>query len=583
MTPGQPTTAPRTPSALDALADRYVEEVCALSPFTATFTGVPGHESEVDDVSPDGFAARAELDRRTLAALDGVAPVDGVDRVTLAAMRERLGLAVELADARHDRGGPALANAIESPLQAVRDVFDLMATATPEDWAAVAARLHRVGEVLAGTRASLAEVAGSPDRSLRPARRQVAACAEQCDALADPTAGQLAAKVAGARLGGEGRSGGAPLPGALTADLGAGLRAAASAFAEHARALREQVHPAAREDDAVGPEAYALHSRFHLGARVDLAETYAWGLAEVDRLRAEMREVAQRIVPGGSVRDAVAALDADSARQVHGTGALRAWMQELSDAAVAGLADVHFDVPPPARRLECRIAPSASGGIYYTPPSEDFSRPGTMWWAVPEGVTTFGTWAERTTVFHEGVPGHHLQIAQTLYRAGLLNRWRRLLCWVSGHGEGWALYAERLMADLGWLDDPGDRLGMLSGSLFRAARVVVDIGTHCGFEAPAALTGGAAGRWDADLMWTYLRELSTESEPVLRFEHLRYLGWPGQAPSYKVGERLWLDLREQVRAREGEAFELRAFHRRALDVGSVGLDVLSGALLEPAR
>ncbi|CAA9414375.1 MAG: hypothetical protein AVDCRST_MAG35-1621, partial [uncultured Quadrisphaera sp.] len=218
----------RTPTPLDALADRYVDDACALSPFTATFAGVPGHESEVTDVSPEGFAARAELDRRTLAALDGVAPVDDVDRVTLAAMRERLGLAVELADTGHDRGGPALVNAIESPLQTVRDVVDLMATSTADDWAAVAARLHRVGEVLAGTRASLAEVATSPDPALRPTRRQVAACAEQCDALADPTTGQLAATVAGAGL-----DGGAPLPAALTADPDAGLRAPPSAFAEH--------------------------------------------------------------------------------------------------------------------------------------------------------------------------------------------------------------------------------------------------------------------------------------------------------------------------------------------------------------
>ena len=108
-----------------------------------------------------------------------------------------------------------------------------------------------------------------------------------------------------------------------------------------------------------------------------------------------------------------------------------------------------------------------------------------MWWSVPEGVTEFDTWRELTTVYHEGVPGHHLQIAQTVYRAELLNRWRRLASWISGHGEGWALYAERLMADLGYLDDPADCLGMLDGQSMRAARVVLDIGVHCGFPAPA--------------------------------------------------------------------------------------------------
>jgi uncharacterized protein (DUF885 family) len=250
-------------------------------------------------------------------------------------------------------------------------------------------------------------------------------------------------------------------------------------------------------------------------------------------------------------------------------------MQQLSDAAVESLAGTHFDVPEPVRRLECRIAPTHDGGIYYTGPSDDFSRPGRMWWAVPEDVTWFSTWRETTTVYHEGVPGHHLQVAQTVYRRALLNRWRRLGCWVSGHGEGWALYAERLMADLGFLDDPGDRMGMLDGQRMRAARVVVDIGVHCGLPAPAELGGGV---WDADKAWAWFRTKASMPDSVKRFELDRYLGWPGQAPSYKVGERLWLSLREEVRAREGDRFDLAAFHRRALDVGSVGLDVLADAL-----
>jgi uncharacterized protein (DUF885 family) len=198
-----------------------------------------------------------------------------------------------------------------------------------------------------------------------------------------------------------------------------------------------------------------------------------------------------------------------------------------------------------------------------------------MWWSVPLGITAFGTWRETTTVFHEGVPGHHLQVGQTMVRSALLNRWRRLMCWVSGHGEGWALYAERLMADLGYVDDPADRLGMLDASAFRAMRVVGDIGTHCEFEAPAELGGGT---WDADKLWQWVTAHARQDREMLEFEHLRYLGWPGQAPAYKVGERLWLQARDEVRRREGDAFDLKAFHRRALDIGSVGLDVLSGAL-----
>ena len=96
-----------------------------------------------------------------------------------------------------------------------------------------------------------------------------------------------------------------------------------------------------------------------------------------------------------------------------------------------------------------------------------------MWWSVPEGQDTFHTWQELTTVHHEGVPGHHLQLGSALVQEDL-NLWRRAVTWNSGHGEGWALYAEQLMAELGYMDDPGFRMGMLDAQRLRAARVVVD-------------------------------------------------------------------------------------------------------------
>ena len=132
------------------------------------------------------------------------------------------------------------------------------------------------------------------------------------------------------------------------------------------------------------------------------------------------------------------------------------------------------------------------------------------------------------------------------------------------------------MADLGFLDDPGEFMGMLDSQSLRAARVVLDIGIHCELPAPAEVGGGA---WDYDKAWRFLTAHCSAAEGFLRFELDRYLGWPGQAPSYMIGQRLWLQLRDEVRAREGDAFDLKAFHRRALDIGSVGLDVLRQAVL----
>lgn len=159
------------------------------------------------------------------------------------------------------------------------------------------------------------------------------------------------------------------------------------------------------------------------------------------------------------------------------------------------------------------IAPTNEGGIYYTGPTDDFSRPGRMWWSVPEGVDSFDTWRELTTVYHEGVPGHHLQIAQAVYNRAELNAWRRLLAGSSGHAEGWALYAERLMEQLGYLDDPADRLGMLDGQRMRAARVVLDIGVHLG---KPRLDG--EGVWDADYALEFMRQNVNMPDEFIRFE-----------------------------------------------------------------
>ncbi|MFC6342741.1 DUF885 domain-containing protein, partial [Nocardioides hankookensis] len=357
-------------------------------------------------------------------------------------------------------------------------------------------------------------------------------------------------------------------------------RAASAAYADLGRWIETELAPRGLEKEAVGPERYALASREFLGAAVDLEETYAWGWQELKRLTDDMVATSNRIVPGGSIPDAVAALDADPARQLGSREEFRDWMQQLADRTISDLADVHFDIPEPIRGIECCLAPTNDGGVYYTGPSEDFTRPGRMWWSLPDDSDQLTTWREVTTVYHEGVPGHHLQVGQTVYRADMLNRWQRMLCWVSGHGEGWALYSERLMDELGYLEDPGDRLGMLDMQGFRAARVIVDIGLHLELTIPEDNPFGwrPGERWTPDLVFEFMRIHSRMDDAMLRFEVLRYLGWPGQAPSYKVGERIWLEARADAQARHGADFDLRAFHRAALDLGSIGLDPLRASL-----
>ncbi|MDU0864627.1 DUF885 domain-containing protein [Actinomyces urogenitalis] len=560
----------RRPTAVDEVAERYMTRLCELSPEFAVAVGLPGKRGVLDGYSPEALQEATELDRSTLAELDGVQLADDVDRVTVAAMRERLGVGVELADAGERLR--ALDN-IASPIQGLRDLFDNLPTATEEDWSDFASCLRDVPRALSEYATSLRLAASRGDVA---ARRQVRACIEQARDQAGAATSSYTTLIGQARL-----ADGAELPEALKADLEEASAAARQGYEDVARMLEAEIEPRSGEADGVGRERYARFSREFLGAVVDLDETYEWGRERLAAIDAEQREIASRLYgPGTSVREALDRLNEDPARSIHGTKALQQWMQETSDAAITALDGTHFDIPAPLRTLECMIAPSATGGIYYTGPSDDFSRPGRMWWSVPEGTDTFAAWQERTTVFHEGVPGHHLQVGMQTYVRDELNSWRRLGCWVSGHGEGWALYAEKLMADLGFQDDPGDRMGMLDSQRLRAARVVLDIGVHLGKERPAELAclpGVGEGRWDYGSAWAFLRENVAMSEGFLRFELDRYLGWPGQAPSYAVGQRLWEQVRDEAVAR---GTSLKNFHMRALRLGSVGLDVLRQALAD---
>jgi uncharacterized protein (DUF885 family) len=539
------------------IADRYVAQIADLDPVMATSAGIAGHDHEMTDISLSGFAARHELNQATVAALTAAEPATDRERVARTAMLERLGLALE----EYEAGETTRElNVIASWIQSVREVFDLMPIDGDDAKHNIAARMAAVPRAYADLQRTYAAAVadGRP-----PVRRQVIECARQCADWSAPGTGFYYDLVE--------RTG---ATGALRSELAAAAEAASKATGELGQFLETALLPVASERDAVGRDRYALASRYFLGAAVDLDEAYAWGLEEVRRIEAEMARVAGLIVPGGTVAEAVAALDADPARRLTGRDSLRSWMQELADATISALHGTHFDIPEPARRIEAMIAPTSEGGIYYTGPSEDWSRPGRMWWSVPAGIEQFATWQEITTVYHEGVPGHHLQVSQAVFEKESLNRWQRLLCFVSGHGEGWALYAERLMEELGFLEDPGALLGMLDAQLLRATRVVVDLGVHLQLAIPPGTGWHDGETWNADLAWDYLRSRVHMEDAMLRFELNRYLGWPGQAPAYKLGERIWFQAREDARQRKGADFSLREFHSKALSLGSLGLDPL---------
>jgi uncharacterized protein (DUF885 family) len=550
----------RNPTAIDQIADAYLDWMVAESPSYATYIGRPGGEDKLDDESPEAHAKAAAKAADVLKQLAAAEAADDTDRVTKDAMQRTLQLAIDSHDAGLWRRNM---NVIASPAQGIRDIFDLSPTATEQDWVNLTGRSNAVEGAIEGYIETLREGIRAKDT---PARRQVEQVLEQAKGLAAAD-GFFQKFAAGAKAGDT------ELPAALKADLERAAQNAADAYGKLSRFLAEELLPVATHEDAIGRERYALLSQAFVGAKLDLDETYEWGREELARVAAEQAKVANEIKPGASVKEAIEHLNNDASRKLHGTDELQRWMQKLSDKAIEDLGKSHFDIAEPLRHLECMIAPSNSGAIYYTGPSDDFSRPGRMWWSVPEGVTEFDTWRETTTVYHEGVPGHHLQVAQQTYNREELNSWRRLASWTSGHGEGWALYAERLMEELGYLEDPGDRLGMLDGQRMRAVRVVLDIGVHLG---KPRLDG--TGKWDFEYALAQMTENVNMSPEFIHFETNRYFGWPGQAPSYKVGQRIWEQLRDEARAKAGDSFDIKAWHKRALNLGGLPLDTLRYAL-----
>lgn len=549
----------RPATEIDKLADHYVAQSLQLSPTLVTATGLPGaSETEFDDYSPAGVEAQADLDLQTLQQLETLTPQDETDRITVAAMQERLGLARE----NYEAGEFGELNVISTPLQDVQQTFDLMGQSTLEDWRTIAARLKTVPKALSTWRETLKlRAQQGPDT----ARRQVLLCAAQAEDCAGDSSPFLDLAKRGTAAFAD-----------LETDLADGASAAQQAYRELAEFLRTEILPHAVESDAFGRERYQRRIREFVGAEVDLDETYEWGLSELARIKSEQEKIAQELYgPGVSIREAMDRLNQDPQRTIHGTADLQRWMQETSDRAISALQGSHFDIPEPLQNLECMIAPSATGAIYYTGPSDDFSRPGRMWWSVPEGTDTFAAWQEKTTVFHEGVPGHHLQLGMTTYLRDQLNTWRRQLCWVSGHGEGWALYAESLMAELGFQEDPGDYMGVLDSEQLRTARVALDIGVHLQKETPAEYRE-ISPNWTRDVAWEFLRENLAMESSFLEFELNRYLGWAGQSPAYKIGQRIWRQLRAE--AEKQPDFNLKDWHMKALSIGSVGLDVLRAAL-----
>ncbi|MGW1590119.1 DUF885 domain-containing protein [Streptomyces sp. NPDC002386] len=545
------------------VADAYVDDLIALDPVTGTYLGVKESSTRLPDFSPAGQEALAELMRTTLARLDEAERRPGADsdveRRCGRLLRERL--TAELAVHEADEHLRAVGN-MSTPGHSVRDVFTVMPAQTEEDWAAIAQRLRAVPAAVAGYRESL-EL--GLERKLYAAPRPTATYIGQLSEWTDTD--------------GKGRGWyedfAAAGPDALRAELDEAARTATAALAGLRDWMRDVYAPAVEgAPNTVGRERYARWARYFNGTDLDLDEAYAYGWSEFHRILGEMKLEAEKILPGAATPwVALAHLD-EHGRHIEGVDEVRDWLQGLMDRAIADLDGTHFELADRVRRVESHIAPPGGAAApYYTAPSEDFSRPGRTWLPTM-GLTRFPVYDLVSTWYHEGVPGHHLQLAQWAHVAKDLSRYQATVGGVSANAEGWALYAERLMDELGYLTDPEERLGYLDAQMMRAARVIVDIGMHLELEIPADSPFHPGERWTPELAQEFFGSHSSRPADFVESELTRYLTIPGQAIGYKLGERAWLLGRENARARHGDAFDLKAWHMAALSQGSLGLDDL---------
>lgn len=546
-------------TAIYDIASDYVDAVAALDPIAATMMGVPGYDGDVSDYSPEGYDAQARLRRETLSKL-AAAPIENErDRIAKEAMEDVLTLREDLLEA----GDHYRLSGFRNATTVMRMAFDLMPRATEDDWQTIAKRLQKLPHGVALYRQTLEE---GRRKRIPSARRQVAQAIQQSTTYGGAAGGP--SFFHGLLDAFEQSDLDTP---ALRAELESGASAAAEAYREFGRYLEERFMDGAVERDGVGPELYQLSSRVYNGIELDLEETYRWGWDELHRIEDEMRATCARILPGASIEETRHFLESDPSRAIEGVEEFRQWMQDLQDRTIAELDGIHFDIPAPLRKIEAMIAPPGGAlAMYYTGPSEDFSRPGRTWYPTG-GRTRFPLWGEVSIAYHEGVPGHHFERATAKYLAGELSRFQRLMGGTSGYVEGWALYAERLMGELGYLENPDYYLGMLRAQALRSVRVIVDIGMHLELHIPRNESFHPGETWNAELGQRFCLQRSQFPPDFMQSEVIRYLGTPGQAISYKVGERCWLEAREDSRARRGAAFDLKEWHRAALNLGPMGL------------
>ena len=546
-------------AALRALADRYWEERLLCSPIEATLHGDHRYDDRIDDVSVDAEAHQRATWLELRAAVDAIDPaaLDAAGRVTWKLLRAELTNAVEAIDVRRTELHFDQNTGIHTQLMVVAPQIK---APTPESARALLERQRKipglVDQMIERLRAGVA--AGRT-----PARINIERSLNQVDKyLASPLDGDPFTTMAGPP-GWDGEAG-------WRDDLAATARdAIRPAFARYRDFFADELLPASRPHEqaglswiAEGPALYDYFLRRHTTVDdLTAEEIHRFGLDEIERLAGEYAEVGGRLFGTTDLDEIFERLRSDPDLRYASGDQIMDDARRYLAAAAAAMGDWFGRLPvTPCEIVEVPASVAADLPVaYYFPPANDGSRPGMYFvnTADPGHKNRFET---ASVAYHEAIPGHHLQLAIATELDGV-PAFQRLSGGNTAYVEGWGLYAERLAEEMGLYADDLERIGMLAADSWRACRLVVDTGLH--------VLG-----WGRQQAIDFMVANAPVTVAEIEVEVDRYIGMPGQALAYKVGQREIFRLREEARARLGSRFDIKAFHDVVLGSSSVSLPVL---------
>ncbi len=544
-------------SPVNLLADRFWEAVLELQPTTATVYGDERYADRLEDPGPAGRQAARSLLERTLAEATAIAPegLSTEDRITRDMLRVVCELGIEQDAQRFDL--LRVVDQVSGPQTLLAQVVQFQRADTPARLEALLARLHAYGPFMAANAELLREGAARGLTAPRIVAERTIAQLERL--LAIPLEAAVIPSMATVSSEGDRER--------IRDVVRDVVYPADAAFLDALRAYL----PATRVEPGLwsapnGEVLYRTQIRAWTTLEIDPREVHRIGLDDLDGIQAEQRAITRAEGFGDDLAAYQAHLRADPANLPATPEALLERAREQIGRALEAAPRYFGRIP----RATCDVRAveafkeKDSPFAYYFPPAVDGSRPG-VYYANTYDLPTrlFSNLA--TTTFHEAVPGHHFQIA-TEIESPDLTTFRRLGARMAGgaYVEGWGLYAERLADEMGLFQSEQERFGMLTAQAWRAARLVVDSGIH-------------ALHWTRQRSSDFLQEVGlSETDAVIETD--RYIVWPGQALTYKLGQREIERLRRELEARDGSAFDLRRFHDEVLGHGSLPLATLAREL-----